>query len=140
MTGSLKIKLLNNKSSILTLSFSKIELVKNSSSPFLALIDSIRQKIITSFQTVLPKDSSALLLGILFGIKENFSETGMSDYFLSQISPTLAIISIGANNLYGHPSKSALDLLNFHNIKNLRTDKNGAIEIISDGQSFKIIN
>jgi hypothetical protein len=140
VTGSLKIKLLNNKSSILTLSFSKIELVKNSSSPFLALIDSIRQKIITSFQTVLPKDSSALLLGILFGIKENFSETGMSDYFLSQISPTLAIISIGANNLYGHPSKSALDLLNFHNIKNLRTDKNGAIEIISDGQSFKIIN
>ncbi len=64
------------------------------------------------------------------------SATGMSDYFLSEISPALAIISVGANNRYGHPAKSALDLLNSHNIKTLRTDEDGNIEIISDGNSF----
>lgn len=68
------------------------------------------------------------------------SKTGISDYFLSQISPTLAIISVGANNLYGHPAKSALDLLNFHNVKYFRTDKDGEVEIVTDGQTFQIVN
>lgn len=66
------------------------------------------------------------------------SKTGMSDYFLSQINPSIAIISVGVNNRYGHPAKTALDLLKNHNIKYLRTDKDGAIEIISDGKSFSV--
>ncbi len=74
ISGSLKIKLLNGKNSILSLSFPKIETVKNKNGYFLAVVNAIRQKIITAFQTVLPKDSSALLLGIVFGIKEDFSK------------------------------------------------------------------
>ncbi len=66
------------------------------------------------------------------------SKTGMSDYFLTQINPSLAIISVGANNRYGHPAQTALDLLKSHNIKTLRTDKNGTVEVISDGQTFSI--
>jgi len=68
------------------------------------------------------------------------SATGMSDYFLSQISPQVAIISVGVNNRYGHPAKTALDLLMSHNIKTLRTDKDGEVEIISDGESFKVFS
>jgi len=75
ISGSLKIKLLNDKNSILALSFPKIEPVKNSESYFLAVVNSVRQKIITSFQANLPKDSAALLLGIVFGIKEDFSKS-----------------------------------------------------------------
>jgi len=66
------------------------------------------------------------------------SKTGMSDYFLSTINPSLAIISVGAKNKYGHPAQSALDLLKNHNIKTLRTDKDGEVEIVSDGKSFSI--
>jgi len=33
------------------------------------------------------------------------SKTGMSDFFLKEISPSLAIISVGIKNLYGHPVK-----------------------------------
>jgi beta-lactamase superfamily II metal-dependent hydrolase len=62
----------------------------------------------------------------------------MSDYFLSQISPSLAIISVGANNRYGHPAQTALDLLKSHNIKIFRTDKNGTVEIVSDGKTFSV--
>src|ERR1035437_4989496 len=58
------------------------------------------------------------------------SKTGMSDYFLSIISPSLAVISVGANNRYGHPAQTALDLLKAHNIKTLRTDQNKAVEVI----------
>lgn len=74
LTGKLKVRLLSGKNTILSLSFPKIESVKNSNGYFLAVVNAIRQKIINSFQTVLPKDSSALLLGIVFGIKEDFSK------------------------------------------------------------------
>jgi competence protein ComEC len=66
------------------------------------------------------------------------SKTGMSDYFLSEIQPSLAIISVGANNKYGHPAKTALDLLSAHNIKYLRTDKDGEVEIVTDGKTFSV--
>jgi competence protein ComEC len=66
------------------------------------------------------------------------SKTGMSDYFLSQINPSIAIISVGANNRYGHPAQTALDLLKSHNIKTFRTDQNKAVEIVSDGQIFSV--
>lgn len=68
------------------------------------------------------------------------SKTGMSDYFLSQISPTLAIISVGANNKYGHPAASALKLLQNHNIKTLRTDRDGEVEIVTDGKKTQLVN
>jgi competence protein ComEC len=66
------------------------------------------------------------------------SKTGMNDYFLSQINPAIAIISVGANNRYSHPAKTALDLLNLHSTKTFRTDKNGTVEVVSDGQTISI--
>jgi competence protein ComEC len=75
VVGNLKIKLLSGNHQILTLSFPKIESVKNSENYFLAIVNSIRQKIIASFQANLPKDPAALLLGIVFGIKVDFSKT-----------------------------------------------------------------
>jgi competence protein ComEC len=70
---------LTDSNLIYSMSFPKITLMKNSENYFLAVVDSVRQKIITSFQAVLPKDSSALLLGIVFGIKEDFSSNFLQD-------------------------------------------------------------
>ena len=67
------------------------------------------------------------------------SKTGMSDFFLSTVSPELAVISVGANNRYAHPAKISLELLQKHKIKTLRTDIDGEIEIISDGKSYFVI-
>lgn len=75
IAGKLKVKALNGKPTIISMNFPKISLVKSHENYFLAVIDSIRQKIINSFQSILPKDSSALLLGIVFGIKVDFSKT-----------------------------------------------------------------
>jgi competence protein ComEC len=75
VVGKLKVKLLSVNHQILTLSFPKIESVKNSENYFLAIISSVRQKIIATFQANLPKDPAALLLGIVFGIKVDFSKT-----------------------------------------------------------------
>jgi competence protein ComEC len=79
VVGKLKVKLLSKNHQILTLSFPKIESVKNGENYFLAVINLIRQKIIADFQSVLPKDSAALLLGIVFGFKVDFSKTFLAN-------------------------------------------------------------
>jgi len=72
--GSLHFKLLNDKTRILSIDQPKISSVKNSDGLFLAVVKSIRQKIIVSFDNALPKDLSGLMLGIVFGIKQNLSK------------------------------------------------------------------
>ncbi len=68
------------------------------------------------------------------------SKTGMSDSFLSIVSPEVAVISLGAGNSYGHPARESLDLLKAHDAKILRTDQMGDIEIISDGKMYYLKN
>lgn len=60
------------------------------------------------------------------------SSTSSSAPFLSQVQPQVAIISVGAGNSYGHPTSQTLQALQKAGAKVLRTDLNGAIEIIAD--------
>lgn len=71
------IQLLENNKPNMTMYFPKIEADKKSG---LAVIYLIRQKIISLFNDTLPADASALLIGIVFGIKGN-----MSRQFLNNI-------------------------------------------------------
>jgi competence protein ComEC len=100
-----------------------------------------------NFKTLLTGDAGSLVEDKIVSIvgkvdvlkvPHHGSSTGISDYFLSQIDPRLAIISVGVNNKYGHPAKSALDLLSSHNIKTLRTDKDGEVEIVTDGKTTSL--
>ncbi len=63
------------------------------------------------------------------------SKTALMENFLSEIRPQLAVISVGKNS-YGHPTKETLELLNNVGSKILRTDRDGEIEIVSDGGSW----
>lgn len=67
------------------------------------------------------------------------SKTGISNYFLDQTSPNLAVISVGAKNSYGHPNPISLNLLKKHKVKVLRTDQVGDVEIISDGKIWFVV-
>lgn len=53
-------------------------------------------------------------------------------------SPDYAIISAGLGNKYGHPHQETLELLDQAKVIKYRTDKNGNITIISDGQTLTI--
>ncbi len=66
------------------------------------------------------------------------SSTSTSSNFLSSANPSVAIISVGKNNSYGHPTSETLSLLNSFNIRTLRTDINGTIIAISDGKNINI--
>jgi len=49
-----------------------------------------------------------------------------------------AIISVGSNNIYGHPSEQTLSRLDQADRKYYRTDKNGSINVKSDGNKLNI--
>lgn len=55
--------------------------------------------------------------------------------FLSAVSPAAAVISVGKNS-YGHPTAEVLSRLDAQNIETLRTDQEGTIVFVSDGEKF----
>lgn len=66
------------------------------------------------------------------------SSTSTSTDFLISTNPSVAIISVGKNNSYGHPTSETLSLLNSYNIRAIRTDINGTVIAISDGKNINI--
>ena len=68
------------------------------------------------------------------------SSTSTSPDFITAVNPSVAIISVGKNNPYGHPTPEIISLLNSLNIKTIRTDINGSIIAISDGKNINIYN
>ena len=64
------------------------------------------------------------------------SKTSTSENFLGAIRPSLAVISVGKNNKYGHPHKEVTNRLAKFEIPTLRTDEKGTIIIKSDGEKI----
>ncbi|MFH1036553.1 MAG: ComEC/Rec2 family competence protein [Patescibacteria group bacterium] len=70
-------------------------------------------------------------------VSHHGSKTAENEDFLFAISPIFSVISVGRNNSYGHPHQKVLESLVKFAIKILRTDLNGDIKIISDGENLK---
>ena len=60
------------------------------------------------------------------------SKYATSTAFLEQVQPQEAVISVGKNNRYGHPTVEVLNRLKKENIKILRTDQLGDIKYQCD--------
>ena len=58
--------------------------------------------------------------------------------FLEAVDPEIAVISCGEGNDYGHPHQETLDILYSSHISTFRTDEQGTILAISDGQTVTI--
>jgi len=66
------------------------------------------------------------------------SHTSTSAEFVGYISPTIAVISLGIANKYGHPHKETLDTLHQFGVNILRTDLQGRIVIESGGETVRV--
>lgn len=64
-------------------------------------------------------------------------DTGLG-VLLDRTTPRLAVISVGADNPYGHPTASTLTELTRHGVQTLRTDRSGTIELDVDQNSFVV--
>jgi competence protein ComEC len=57
---------------------------------------------------------------------------------LEETRPQLAVISVGADNPYGHPTASTLATLAAHHVPTLRTDEDGEVVIDVEGNRFRL--
>jgi competence protein ComEC len=66
------------------------------------------------------------------------SKTSTTGEFLAAVAPSIAVISSGKDNKYGHPTQEVLDRLKNSGVTTLRTDVDGSVKIVIDGHSFTL--
>ena len=58
--------------------------------------------------------------------------------FLAAVTPSLAVISVGARNAYGHPAPETLARLAAAGARVLRTNRDGALIFETDGRALTV--
>jgi competence protein ComEC len=64
------------------------------------------------------------------------SKTSSTAGFLDAVQPRVAAVSVGEDNIYGHPSAATLQRYAAKDIPLFRTDINGAITVLTDGRTL----
>ncbi len=82
---------------------------------------------------ILNKDISADVLKV----GHHGSKYSSSVSFLKKVNPKYAIIQVGKNNIYNHPTEETLNKLKKNNIKVLRTDIDGTIILSTNGTNIE---
>ena len=85
--------------------------------------DSLKQAELDLVEKHSLPDTELLIVG------HHGSRTSTDDLFLEAIRAEDAVISVGANNSYGHPNREVLARLQLHGCNIWRTDRNGTVEI-----------
>jgi len=83
----------------------------------------------------------ANLRNTVLKVAHHGSNTSTTPEFLAVARPELAVISVGADNEYGHPTEEVLrrleDAVGEENI--YRTDEDGTVEFITDGDRLWVV-
>jgi competence protein ComEC len=66
------------------------------------------------------------------------SAYGSTPEFVRAVSPKHAIISVGRDNLFGHPAPSTIETLRESGATVYRTDRSGALAVSSDGRRITV--
>ena len=83
-------------------------------------------------------DDGILTQTTVLKVGHHGSRFSTSEPFLEHTDPRYALISAGRDNIFGLPSRNALALLRKRHIAIYRTDQDGTIELISDGENINI--
>ncbi len=91
----------------------------------------------------IPKEESDILAGDpsvgpvnYIKIPHHGSANGLTDNLLKRLMPKVAVISVGAKNMWGFPSQEILKMLSDHQVQVLRTDMVGDAQVITDGEKI----
>lgn len=74
----------------------------------------------------------------LLKVSHHGSSTSTSYRFLRMLMPQYAVISVGKNNIYQHPSETVLSRLEQAGVEYYRTDIDGTIVVSSTGTEIKV--
>ena len=76
------------------------------------------------------------LRSTLLKVGHHGSSSSSAYVFLREVMPDYAVISVGADNSYGHPTEAALSRLRDVGAQIVRTDQSGHIVVSSDGRTL----
>ena len=108
---------INNNSLVCKLNYKKFSML------FTGDIEEIAEK------SILQRYSKKELNSIVLKIAHHGSKTSSTEEFIKKVLPKNAIIGVGKNNLFGHPSMEVIERLKEFGIKIYRTDECGEITI-----------
>lgn len=86
---------------------------------------------------LLDRYGSAHLAADVLHVGHHGANTSSSKDFLRAVSPSIAVISCGSGNRYGHPDGRTLERLSEAGAEVVRTDLSGSITLISDGKTVQ---
>lgn len=72
----------------------------------------------------------------VYKVGHHGSKTASSEELIEAVSPEYAVISCGEDNDYGHPHAEVLNRFRANGIKVYRTDEQGSIVAVSDGEEI----
>lgn len=82
--------------------------------------------------------SGEALRSDLYKVAHHGARASSSAALLARIQPTVAVISVGAGNHYDHPAAKAVARLAASGARVYRTDRDGEITAVSDGEAFRV--
>lgn len=80
-------------------------------------------------------NSGLNLASTVLKVGHHGSDTSTTYPFLREVMPQYAVISVGQDNSYGHPTEDTLSRLRDADVKTFRTDLQGDIRCSSDGKT-----
>jgi len=88
--------------------------------------------------SILSDSGQAALRADVLKVGHHGSKNSTMPGFLAAVRPSVAVISAGEDNLYGHPNPELLERLTTAGVRILRTDRDGAVRILTDGKNLEI--
>jgi competence protein ComEC len=83
-------------------------------------------------------DQGATLLAQVLKVGHHGSRTSTMRALVDRVRPQVALISAGADNVFGHPHPDTLQTLAAAGVRVLRTDQDGAINLTSNGRAWQV--
>lgn len=115
---SIKENILNNNAIVMKLEYANFSML------FTGDIEEIAEKELIKLYGKTDKLQANILK-----VAHHGSKTSSSQEFIELVKPQIALIGVGKNNLFGHPSQIVLERLENYGTKIYRTDEDGEISI-----------
>jgi competence protein ComEC len=88
--------------------------------------------------SILADNGEAALRADILKVGHHGSKNSTTAGFLAAMHPSVAVISAGEDNPYGHPNPELLERLENAEVRILRTDRDGAVRVLTDGNDLEV--
>ena len=88
--------------------------------------------------SMLADNGEAQIRADVLKVGHHGSKSATMPGFLAAVHPSVGLISAGEDNPYGHPTPELLERLEKAGARVLRTDRDGAVHVLTDGRDLEV--